>query len=328
MFLDLRAELISQAARTLGSVDDAEDVVQEVWLRWRRHKPDVASARAWLHTVTRNIALDRHRQRKNRFYSDLDHATLTGPLVEKMTRTEAAEEVAPGFQLILRSLSELERTVFVLHDGLAWTYTDIARLLARSEQAVRQLRHRARANLATGQERFVASTRRVAVVSESYVDVCAGGEVSALLAVLAPDVSIVPPGRRLVDGQLKHEVAGIVLTHGGRLLLCHRRAELPWYPDVWDVPGSHLMRGEPAAACAVRAAKNELGVSAGELELLAEVCGDDFSLTLMQATTWEGEPHNGSPTEHDAIGFFSRDEASRLRLANRRYLQLFDRAVR
>jgi ADP-ribose pyrophosphatase YjhB (NUDIX family) len=171
---------------------------------------------------------------------------------------------------------------------------------------------------------FVVSTRLVALVSKRYVDVCADADVSALLEMLAPDVPLVPLGRRLVEGRLHHEVAGIVLAQGSRLLLCHRRAELPWYPEMWDVPGCHLMSGEPAAACAVRAAKKELGISAVNPTLLAEVTEDDFSLTLMQASTWEGEPHNIAPAQHDAIGFFARDEASRLRLADRRYLELFD----
>jgi RNA polymerase sigma-70 factor (ECF subfamily) len=328
MFLDLRADLLTQATRTLGSVTDAEDIVQEVWIRWRRHQPSVASARAWLHTVTKNLALDRLRERTSRAYTGLDDSTLTDSRAEIMTRTEVVQHMAYGFHLVLQSLSPLERMVFVLHEGLAWTYTDIARLLARSEPAVRQLRHRASVNLAAGQVRFVVSTRLVAMASRRYVDVCAGGEVSALLEVLAPDVPLVPPGRRLVEGRLHHEVAGIVLARGNRLLLCHRRAELPWYPDVWDVPGGHLMRGEPAAACAVRAAKKEVGISAVNPTLLAEVSGDDFSMTLMLATAWEGEPHNITPAEHDAIGFFSRDEACRLRLADRRYLELFDRNAR
>jgi len=328
MFLDLRADLVRQATRALGSVTDAEDVVQEVWLRWRRHQPGVTSARAWLRTVTKNVVLDHLRERKNRKDVDLGQATLIDRCAALVTRTEAVEDLAPAFRLLLQSLSPLERAVFVLHDGLAWTYTDISRMLARSEQTVRQLRHRAKVNLAAGQGRFVASTRQVAVVSEAYVDVCAGGEVSTLLEVLAPDVPLVPPGLRRVEHRLLHEVAGIVLAQGDRLLLCHRRAELPWYPDVWDVPGSHLMRGEPAIACAMRAAKKEVGVSAGNPELLAEVSGYDFSLTLIQATTWEGEPSNVAPAEHDAIGFFTREQASRLHLANERYVELFDHTAR
>jgi RNA polymerase sigma-70 factor, ECF subfamily len=142
IFLDLQADLVSQATRTLGSVTDAEDIVQEVWFRWRRHQPSVTSARAWLYAVTKNLALDRLRARTSRVYTGLDQTTLTDSRTEVMTRTEVVEDMASGFRLILQSLSPLERMVFVLHEGLAWTYTDIARLLARSEQAVRQLRHR------------------------------------------------------------------------------------------------------------------------------------------------------------------------------------------
>jgi RNA polymerase sigma factor (sigma-70 family) len=325
LFLEIRAELVAQAAMTMGSVTDAEDIVQEVWLRWRRHHPTITSARAWLHTVTRNLALDRMRERKH--WSDVypDVTLVVEPHPQLLSPTEGVDEVTAAFRLILTSLSPLERITFVLREGLSWDYPAISRLLARSELAVRQLRHRAKASLHAGRRRFVASTGHVAAVSRAYVDVCAGGDVSTLLGTLAPSVTFVPPGHRRVEGRLLHEVAGIVLHHGPRLMLCHRRADLSWYPDVWDVPGSHLISGEPAAACAIRTARTELGVSAVDPQPLAEVSGDDFSLTLLRISSWEGEPRNAAPTQHDAIGFFTREQASRLHLADRKYMGLFQR---
>jgi RNA polymerase sigma-70 factor, ECF subfamily len=324
-FLEVRPNLLRYATSTLGSVTEAEDVVQEVWIRWRQHQREIASARAWLHTVTKNLTLDRLRQRKNRGDVGLDQVAPMASSADSPSRTEAVDDVSQGVRVVLQSLSPLERTVFVLHDGLAWNYVDISRLLGRSEQSVRQLRHRARAGLAAGRVRYTPSRRQVAVVSEAYLDVCAGGDVSTLLGELAPEVPLVPRGRRRVQDRLLHDVAGIVLVEEGRLLLCHRRPDLPWYPDVWDVPGSHLLNGELALACAVRAARKELGIWTVDPEPLAQVTGDDFTLTLVKATAWEGEPRNVMPAEHDAIGFFTREEAARLELANPRYLELFDR---
>jgi RNA polymerase sigma factor (sigma-70 family) len=324
LFASLRRDLIDHAARILGSAIDAEDVVQEVWFRWRQHRAEITYARAWLYTVTRNLALDRMRERSGRAYTDLDLATLADPRGEITSRTETIQDLVPGLQVIMRSLSQLERTVFVLHDGLTWTYTDIARLLNRTEQTVRQLRHRARANLASGHERFGSSPGAAAEVSRAYADVCAGADIDALLRVLAPDVPVVPAGRRLVDGRFHHDVAGIALTQQDRLLLCHRRVELPWYPDVWDLPGGHRLSGEPAVACGIRAAKRELAIHPMEPRVLSEVAGDDFSITLLHSPAWEGEPRNETPGAHVTIGFFSRDEASRLRLADRRILEIYD----
>jgi RNA polymerase sigma-70 factor, ECF subfamily len=326
-FLEVRPNLLHYATRTLGSATDAEDIIQEVWIRWWQRQRDITSARAWLYTVTRNLTLDRLRERRNRGDAALDQITPLASSPELPTRAEAVDEVAEGVRLILQSLSPLERTVFVLHEGLVWTYTDISRLLARSEQSIRQLMHRARVGLAAGRLRYATSRRQIAAVSEAYLDACAGGELSTLLSELAPDVSLVPSGRRLVQDRLIHDVAGIVLVEEERLLLCHRRPDLTWYPDVWDVPGSHLLIGEPALACAVRAARKELGVSTVDPKPLAQVTGDDFSLTLIKATVWDGQPRNVKPAEHDAIGFFTRDQAARLDLANRGYLELFDRVT-
>lgn len=325
-FLAVRPNLLRYAAGALGSAADAEDVVQEVWIRWRQHRWEITSERAWLHTVTRNLTLDRLRERRHRADLTLDQIPAPTPSgAESVIRPEAKDDLVPGVRVMLRALSPLERVVLVLQDGLAWSYADIARLLDRSEPAVRQLRHRARAGLTADRRRYATSRRQVDAVAEAYLDVCAGGDVSPLLAVLAPGVAVVPSGRRRVDDRLVHDVAGIALVREDRLLLCHRRPGLAWYPDVWDVPGSHLLVGERPVACAVRAARKELGVSTVDPEPLAEFTGDDFTLLMVRATDWDGEPRNVMPAEHDAVAFFTRDQAARLPLASRRYLELFDR---
>jgi ADP-ribose pyrophosphatase YjhB (NUDIX family) len=107
-------------------------------------------------------------------------------------------------------------------------------------------------------------------------------------------------------------------------LLCHRRVELRWYPGVWDVAGAHLRHGEPPAACAVRAARDELGITIFGPEQLLEHTEDDFRLTLFLVTSWEGEIRNASTAQHDQVRLLTREQATSLKLADKRYLSLFD----
>jgi 8-oxo-dGTP pyrophosphatase MutT (NUDIX family) len=239
---------------------------------------------------------------------------------------EAVEDITGAVRVVLGALSPLERTVFVLREVLEWSYPDLARLLDRSEPALRQLNHRAKARVAAAEPRFEATPGVVATVSEALVGVGHGEGVEDLLDALAPGVRRVRAGyERLSCGRMRHLVSGIVLGREGRLLLCRRPSELPWYPGVWDVAGGHLRPGEPAAACAVRAAREELRISVTAPELVEQVTGDDFRLTLFQAHSWEGEPRNAAPGQHTDVAFVTRDQAARMSLASPSILTLFDR---
>jgi RNA polymerase sigma factor (sigma-70 family) len=324
-FLTLRPELLQVAADIVGSQSEAEDVVQDVWLRWRHHREQVTYSRSWLRTVTRNAAIDSVRRRtalRECALSAWD--TSTSHVEQGPDRIESAQALVPGMQHVLGTLSPLERTVFVLRQGLDWTYADIARLLGRSEPAVRQLNRRAGAHLAAGVRRFAVPGAAAADVAARFLDVSAGADVSVVLDALAPEVSRVPAGlRRTAEGDV-HEVAGLMLTSGNRMWLCHRRAELSWYGNVWDLPGGHLLNGEPAVACVARAAKRKLGISVLRPEQLQTVKGPDFHLSLFHTRHWEGRPRNLAHTQHDRVGFFDRHEAARLRLADPRILDLFE----
>ena len=169
-FMAVRRDLVRLAFSMTRSREDAEDVVQEVWLRWRRHHTSVAAAPQWLRTVTRNVAVDRLRACSADRVTTCDVATLPDPSAASATpAVEAAMELQPAFDAVLGSLSPLERVVFVLHDGLDWSYPDIARLLARSEAAVRQLRHRAQQHLASGSRRVVVDPAVVDATATAYV---------------------------------------------------------------------------------------------------------------------------------------------------------------
>lgn len=327
-FIAMRPHLARLAFSMTRSREDAEDAVQEVWLRWRRHRGSITAVPHWLRTVTRNVVIDRLRDHKADRAATHDVALGPEPSTEPVTPVvEAALELRPAFHAVLSSLSPLERAVFVLHEGLDWSYVDIARLLDRSESAVRQLRHRAKHHLASGARRFTVDPTAADAIAAAYVHVSAGSDVFTLMEVLAPGLASKSPVFWSQDRKVVHDVAGILLFQEDRLLLCHRRDALAWYPGVWDVPGSHLRHGEPAIACATRAARQKLDISVTDPHRLVEHSESDYRLTLFEAVGWVGEPRNLSTAQHDEIGLYTRDQASHLHLVDRRLLTLFDRSA-
>lgn len=326
IFLELRADLVRQARRTVTSAADADDVVQEAWLRWQRHHATVESPTRWLRIVTRNLAVDSVRRNAAHRERDLDrHLDIVALNEAGFEGAENASEVMRGFRVLLGSLSGLERVVFVLRESLDWPHADIAQLLGRTEPAVRQLQHRAARHTTTAPERFEVKAGTLLRVSEAFASLRFGGDLAAFLDVLAPGVARLAPGKRVVCGRIVHEVAGLVLLGEGRqILLCHRRSHLSWYPGVWDVVGSHVRSGETPAACAVRAAKDKLKVSVLNAAPLTRFEGQTFQLSLLSATQWDGSPNIDGSFQHDAVRFFTRQEAARVTLADPRYLIIFD----
>ena len=237
-FVAARADLLRLAWGITKSRDDAEDVVQEVWLRWRSHRGSITSASPWLRMVTRNAALDRLRNRKAAPRAATDLALLPELSVGPATpAVEIEVDVSRALDVVLRSLSTLERTVFVLHSGLDWSYADIAPLLNRSESAVRQIQHRAKQHVTAGVGRFEVEPKTAAAITSAYVGVARGQDVFALLDLLGPGLASPAPVFSRGQYQVVHDVAGIVLFQEDRLLLCHRRDRLPWYPSVSGFPG-------------------------------------------------------------------------------------------
>ena len=127
-----------------------------------------------------------------------------------------------------------------------------------------------------------------------------------------------------------HDVVMALLRRGDRVLLCHRSPDREWFPDVWDFPGGHVEPGERPADAFVRELAEELGVTvAAPVDPPFRTLDDpDLRAALWVITTWDGEPSNDSPDEHDEIGWFTGDEASRLRLVDDRSLPLIERALR
>jgi 8-oxo-dGTP pyrophosphatase MutT (NUDIX family) len=117
-------------------------------------------------------------------------------------------------------------------------------------------------------------------------------------------------------------VVAALLVRDGHVLLCHRAAGRRWYPDVWDLPGGHVERGEEPVEALARELKEEVGMIEEPGSEVARVVGPGLVLRIWQVDGWVGDPVNASPVEHDDLGWFDASEASKLPLAHDNYLNL------
>ena len=190
-----RPRLTRLAYRMLGSVAEAEDAVQDAWLRWTRAGEGVVDPAAWLVRATTRLCIDRLRKAKVERES-YRGPWLPEPLIEPLTDdpVERAEDVSVAFLLALERLSPLERAVFLLHDVFEQDYGDVARTLDRSEAAVRQLASRAREHVRDARPRFSVSEAEAQRLANAFMAAAASADVGALSAVLAEDAILVSDG--------------------------------------------------------------------------------------------------------------------------------------
>jgi RNA polymerase sigma-70 factor (ECF subfamily) len=197
LFETHRRLLTSMAYQLLGSTAEAEDVVQETWLRWdRADQAGIDNPRAWLVRVATRVALDRLRKastRRERYVGPwLPEPLLTSPDVAE--DAELAESVSMAMLVVLETLSPLERAVFVLREAFGFSHGEIAEAIGRAEPAVRQLAHRAREHVQARRPRFPADRAVRREVTERFLAASLGGDLDDLLRVLAPDVTLVADG--------------------------------------------------------------------------------------------------------------------------------------
>jgi RNA polymerase sigma-70 factor (TIGR02957 family) len=188
-----RSRLVAVAYRMLGTVTDAEDVVQEAWLRWSRvDTATVADPTAFLIRTVSRLAIDRLRRIKARRETYvgpwLPEPLLTGP--DPAEDAATAESVSMAMLVVLETLSPLERSVFVLHEAFAFPYPEIAEILGRSPDSVRQLAHRAREHVQARRPRYEADVVKRRDATEGFLRACADGDLAGLLALLAPDATL------------------------------------------------------------------------------------------------------------------------------------------
>jgi RNA polymerase sigma-70 factor (ECF subfamily) len=194
-----RPHLLGVAYRMLGRSADAEDVVQEAWLRWSgADRDDVREPRGYLVRVTTRLAVDRLRQIKARGETYVGpwlpepYVTDLGATVpDAAERAVLADSVSLAVLVVLESLSPLERAVFVLREAFGYPYAEIAALLDRGEAAVRQLAGRARRHVDERRPRYDVDPGRRRDLTERFLAAASGGDLDGLLSLLAPDVRLV-----------------------------------------------------------------------------------------------------------------------------------------
>lgn len=205
-FVAHRNLLFTVAYEMMGSVADAEDILQEVWLRWVRvDLPQVRDERAFLVRITTRLSLDRLRQLKRRREAYvgpwLPEPLLTTPDVAE--DVELAESVSMAIMLVLETLSPTERAVFVLREAFDVGYDEIAVAVGKTPTAVRQIAYRARCHVQARRPRQVVSSGQAEAVVASFQHSFQTGDFERLLEILAPDVVMVADGGGIKQAALR-----------------------------------------------------------------------------------------------------------------------------
>ncbi|MEE1815720.1 RNA polymerase sigma-70 factor [Streptomyces sp. SP18ES09] len=247
-----RPMLLGVAYRMLGGTADAEDVVQEAWLRWTAaDRAAVVEPRAFLARVTTRLAVDRLRQARARRESYVG-PWLPEPLVtdfgpaapDTAERALLADSVSLAVLVVLESLSPLERAVFVLREAFGFPFAEIATALDRSEAAVRQLAGRARRHVDEGRPRYDVDPAERRDLTERFLTAASGGDLGELLALLAPDVRLVGDSGgkskaplRIIESADKVGRFLVAVTQGGEDLYEVRFLEINGAPAVLVLAG-------------------------------------------------------------------------------------------
>lgn len=194
-FEKLRPLLFAIAYRILGSVTEAEDAVQESWLRFERSPTRPASSKAFLSAVVTRIAIDVLRsarvRRETYVGSWFPEPLVADPYQDPQRAAELADSLSMAALLLLERLSPLERAVFVLREVFAFDFPEIASAVDRSEAACRQLAVRARRHMDQGRPRFEADRERRTELAERFFAAFRDGNVDGLKELLAADVQLV-----------------------------------------------------------------------------------------------------------------------------------------
>ena len=259
VYEDLRPLLFSISYRMLGSVAEAEDIVQEAFLRYHRaldeHAREIESPKAYLSAVTTRLAIDHLRSarvRRETYIGEwLPEPLLTDErAVEPARQAEDADSLSMAFLLLLERLSPVERAVFLLHDVFDFRYDEVAGIIGKSESNCRQLAVRARRHVEEHKPRFEASRRQREQLASRFFTAVSEGDVDGLVELLAADVVVYgdgggtsPSWRNPIYGRDK--VLRLLLglsRHSSELGVTMRRTEINSQPGAMFLdPSGRLM---------------------------------------------------------------------------------------
>ncbi|WP_033283391.1 RNA polymerase sigma-70 factor [Streptomyces sp. NRRL F-525] len=243
-FEELRPLLFSIAYRILGSVGEAEDAVQETWLRFDGTATRPTSTKAFLSATVTRIAIDvlrSARVRREEYVGPwFPEPLLSDPYQDPARSVELADSVSMAALLLLEQLSPLERAVFVLREVFAFGFDEIATTVGRSESACRQLLVRARRHMADRRPRFAADRQEREELATRFFDALKEGDVGGLRELLAADVQFVGDGGGKAP-QLAKAVAGA--ENVARVL----GTVFPWLIRIDVSYEPHEVNGQPGA---------------------------------------------------------------------------------
>jgi RNA polymerase sigma-70 factor, ECF subfamily len=210
VFASARPMLFSIAYRMLGSVMDAEDVVQDAYLRWdEAPETEVRSPRAYLTTIVTRLAINHLRAARNKRETYVG-PWLPEPLVteDKPDTVELAESLSMAFLVLLERLAPVERAAFLLHEVFEFEYGEIARIVDKTEANCRQLVARARKRIGSSEARFEADPAQAKRLVERFTEASFAGDLEGLVSVLAEDITLWGDGGGKVQGAALKPVHG------------------------------------------------------------------------------------------------------------------------
>lgn len=243
-FEELRPLLFAIAYRILGSVSEAEDVVQETWLRYDSSPTQPTSIKAFLSAVVTRISIDvlrSARVRREQYVGQwFPEPLLTDPYEDPARAAELADSVSIAALLLLEQLSPLERAVFVLREVFAFDFSEIEAAVGRSEAACRQLAVRARRHMDAGRPRFEVDRRAREELAARFLDALREGEVEGLQKLLAADVRMIADS----GGKAPLWGSGVVGAANVAQLIA---SMIPPFFRIGGKVESHVVNGEPGA---------------------------------------------------------------------------------
>ncbi|MFC7528166.1 RNA polymerase sigma factor SigJ [Actinoplanes sp. GCM10030250] len=224
-----RSYLMAVAYRMLGNRSEAEDAVQEAWLRYAQQTAEIRDVRGWLTTVTARICLDQlnsARVRRTTYPGEWLPAYVVDPDAGPAARAELADEVSVALLVVLERLTPEQRVAFVLHDAFAVPFEEVAAVLDTTPAAARQHASRARRAAADGNIRHTAGLAEQRRVLSAFLAAAQSGDMQTLAAVLAPDVVTIGDGGGVVRTALRpvHGADKVARFWAG--LLHHRMADV------------------------------------------------------------------------------------------------------
>ena len=188
-----RSLLFSIAYRMLGIVAEAEDVVQEAYLRWREvPEGEVRSPKSYLSAVVTRLSIDRLRSARREEYIGpwLPEPLISDRAEELAAHDELDESLSMAFLVLLESLNPVERAVFLLREVFDYDYEEISSIVRKSEANCRQIARRARQSVAARRPRFERSLEKEKMLTERFVEACMSGDMEGLLELLSEDVTL------------------------------------------------------------------------------------------------------------------------------------------